>query len=560
MLASAQPRTGAEILVDALRANGLTTAFGVPGESYLAVLEAMRAGGGFDFITCRQEGGAAMMADAAGRLTGRPGVCFVTRGPGATNAASGLHVAMQDSTPLLLFVGQVERGFRGREAFQELDYRETFAGLAKWAVEIDDPARIPELIARAIRTATQGRPGPVVIALPEDMLTETATVADAAAVFPAETWPGLADMAQLQKLLWAAKRPIALVGGGRWSAKAAQSLARFAERFKLPVSVTFRRQMLFPADHPSYAGEFGIGPNPALLARVTEADLVLLIGGRLGEMPSQGYTALEIPTPRQTLVHVHADPLELGRVYQPALAINASPNAFAAALEGVQPPNRIAWEDDTPAAHADYLAWSEAAAEHPGAVQMDEVVQALRALPADAVICNGAGNYATWVHRFHRFRAYGSQAAPTSGSMGYGVPAAVAAKRLFPDREVVAFAGDGCFLMTGQELATAAQYGLAIVVVVVDNGQYGTIRMHQEREYPGAPFGTALENPDFAALARAYGAAGFTVSERGAFAAAFAEARAAGRPALIHVKLDPEAISPTTTLSAIRAKALAARG
>ncbi|GBD50279.1 thiamine pyrophosphate-binding protein [Methylopila sp. Yamaguchi] len=560
MLASAQPRTGAQILVDALRANGLTTAFGVPGESYLAVLEAMRATGAFDFITCRQEGGAAMMADAAGRLTGKPGVCFVTRGPGATNAASGLHVAMQDSTPLLLFVGQVERGFRGREAFQELDYRETFAGLAKWTVEIDDPARIPELVARAIRVATQGRPGPVVIALPEDMLTETATVTDAAAVAPAETWPGLADMAQLQKLLWAAKRPIALVGGGRWSAKAVQSLARFAERFKLPVSVTFRRQMLFPADHSSYAGELGIGPNPALLARVMEADLVLLIGGRLGEMPSQGYTALEVPSPRQTLVHVHADPLELGRVYQPALAINASPNAFAAALEGVQPPNRIAWEDDTPRAHADYLAWSEAAAAHPGAVQMNEVVQALRSLPADAVICNGAGNYATWVHRFHRFRAFGSQAAPTSGSMGYGVPGAIAAKRLFPEREVVAFAGDGCFLMTGQELATAAQYGLAIVVVVVDNGQYGTIRMHQEREYPGMPFGTALENPDFAALARAYGAAGFTVSERGAFAAAFAAARTAGRPALIHVKLDPEAISPTTTLSAIRAKALAARG
>lgn len=559
MLGSARPRRGAEILVDALVANGLTTAFGVPGESYLAVLDAMRATGVFDFITCRHEGGAAMMADAAGRLTGKPGVCFVTRGPGAANAASGLHVAMQDSTPLLLFVGQVERGFRHREAFQELDYRETFAGLAKWAVEIDDPRRIPELVSRAIRVATQGRPGPVVLALPEDMLTETATLADAPAIVPAETWPGLADMAQLQKLLWAAKRPIALAGGGRWSAKAVQSLARFAERFKLPVSVTFRRQMLFPAEHPSYAGELGIGPNPTLLARVTEADLVLLIGGRLGEMPSQAYSALEIPTPRQTLVHVHADPEELGRVYQPALAINASPNAFAAALEGVQPPNRIVWEDDTPVAHADYLAWSEAAPEHPGAVQMDEVVQALRGLPADAVICNGAGNYATWVHRFHRFRTYGSQAAPTSGSMGYGLPAAVAAKRLFPEREVVALAGDGCFLMTGQELATAAQYGLAIVTVVVDNGQYGTIRMHQEREYPGAPFGTALRNPDFAALARAYGAKGFTVTERGAFAAAFAEARAAAGPALIHVKLDPEAISPATTLTAIRDKALAAR-
>ncbi|MFD1702454.1 thiamine pyrophosphate-binding protein [Methylopila henanensis] len=558
MTPSPRPRTGAEILVDALIANRLTTGFGVPGESYLAVLDAMRARD-FNFVICRQEGGAAMMADAWGKLSGAPGLCFVTRGPGAANAMSGVHVASQDSTPLLLFVGQVERGFREREAFQELDYRAVFGSVAKWVVEIDDAARIPELVTRAIRVATQGRPGPVVIALPEDMLAETAEVADARPVAPAETWPGLTDMAQLQKLLWAARRPIALVGGGRWSEKATQNLARFAERFQLPVATTFRRQMLFPADHPCAAGDFGIGPNPALAARVRDADLVLLIGARLGEMPSQGYTALAVPTPRQTLVHVHADAEELGRVYQPTLAINATPNAFASALEGLQPPNALGWEGEAEAAHADYLAWSETAPEHPGAVQMGEVMAALRTLPPDAVVANGAGNYCGWLHRFHRFTRYGTQAAPTSGSMGYGLPAAIAAKRLNPEREAVALAGDGCFLMTGQELATAVQHDLPVVVIVIDNGQYGTIRMHQEREFPGAPFGTALRNPDFAALARAYGAEGFTVAERGAFAPAFAAARACGRPALIHVTIDADAISPATTLTAIRAQALARR-
>ncbi|GLK80182.1 thiamine pyrophosphate-binding protein [Methylopila turkensis] len=558
MTPSPRRRTGAEILVDALIANRLTTGFGVPGESYLAVLDAMRDRD-FDFVVCRQEGGAAMMADAWGKLSGAPGLCFVTRGPGAANAMSGVHVASQDSTPLLLFVGQVERGFREREAFQELDYRAVFGSVAKWVVEIDETARIPELVTRAIRVATQGRPGPVVIALPEDMLAEAAEVADARPVAPAETWPGLTDMAQLQKLLWAAKRPIALVGGGRWSEKATQNLARFAERFRLPVATTFRRQMLFPADHPCAAGDFGIGPNPALAARVRDADLVLLIGARLGEMPSQGYTALAVPTPRQTLVHVHADAEELGRVYQPTLAINATPNAFASALEGLQPPNALGWEGEAEAAHADYLAWSEAAPEHPGAVQMGEVMAALRTLPPDAVVANGAGNYCGWLHRFHRFTRYGTQAAPTSGSMGYGLPAAIAAKRLHPEREAVALAGDGCFLMTGQELATAVQHDLPVVVILIDNGQYGTIRMHQEREFPGAPFGTALRNPDFAALARAYGAEGFTVAERGAFAPAFAAARACGRPALIHVTIDADAISPATTLTAIRKQALARR-
>ncbi|MFC7052243.1 thiamine pyrophosphate-binding protein [Hansschlegelia quercus] len=546
-----EPRTGAEILVDALLANGLTLGFGVPGESYLAVLDAMRSRA-FDFVVCRQEGGAAMAADAAGRLTGRTGLCFVTRGPGAANAMSGLHVASQDSTPMILFVGQVARGMRHREAFQELDYRAVFGSVAKWVVEIDDPARIPEFVARAIRTACQGRPGPVVIALPEDMLTETADVEDAPPVVAAETWPGLADMAQLQKMLWAAKRPIALIGGSRWSQAAVSRVERFASRFQLPTAVTFRRQSLFSADHPCYAGDFGIGPNPKLRARVDEADLVLLIGGRLSEASAQGYEALAVPTPRQALVHIHADPEELGRVYQPALAINASPAAFAAALEAVQPPQTIPWEGEAEAAHAAYLEWSETVPPHPGDVQMAEVIDALRALPQDAIVANGAGNYAIWLHRFHRFRAYGTQAAPNSGSMGYGVPAAIAAKRLHSERIVVALAGDGCFLMTGQEMATAVQHELAIVVVVIDNGQFGTIRMHQEREYPGRSFGATVTSPDFAGLARAYGAEGFSVTEAGQFAGAFSTALACGRPALVHVRLDPEAVTPTATLSSIR--------
>ncbi|PZQ13006.1 MAG: thiamine pyrophosphate-binding protein [Ancylobacter novellus] len=547
----ASSRTGAEILVDALLANGLALGFGVPGESYLAVLDAMRAKG-FDFFTCRQEGGAAMMADATGKLTGRPGLCFATRGPGAANAFAGVHVAAQDSTPMILFVGQVARGFRHREAFQELDYRAVFGSVAKWAVEIDDAARIPEFVSRAIRVATQGRPGPVVIALPEDMLAERADIPDAPPVAAAETWPGLADMAALQKMLWAARRPIALVGGSRWSEAAVGRLTRFAERFSLPVAVTFRRQNLFSADHPCYAGDLGIAPNPKLRRRVEDADLVLLIGGRLGEMPSQSYEVLAVPTPRQTVVHVHADPEELGRVYQPALAINASPKAFAAALEAVQPPADIPWETETRQARADWLDWTREVPAHPGAVQMREVLDAFASLPPDAIVTNGAGNYSGWFHRFSRVSRYGTQLAPTSGSMGYGLPAALAAKRLNPEREVVALAGDGCFLMTGQELASAVQHRLAVAILVFDNGQYGTIRMHQEREFPDRPFGTALTNPDFAAYARSFGAEGFSVTEAGQFAVAFAAARACGKPAVVHVRIHPDAISATKTLAEIR--------
>ncbi|HSI40822.1 MAG TPA: thiamine pyrophosphate-binding protein [Xanthobacteraceae bacterium] len=550
-------RSGARLLVDALVAHGVERAFGVPGESYLDVLDAL-ADTSIDFVVCRQESGAAMMAEAAGKLTGRPGICFVTRGPGATNASAGIHVAQQDSTPMILFVGQIARSMRGREAFQEVDYRAAFGPLAKWAVEIDEAARVPEIVARAFRVATQGRPGPVVVALPEDMLADLAAVADSPRVEPAETWPGLADMMRLQRLLWTADRPVLLLGGSRWSPRAVAATVRFAERFDLPVFASFRRQMLFPADHACYAGDLGLGPNPRLLERLKAADLVILAGGRLGEVPSQTYTLFSIPDPGVPLVHVHADTEELGRVYQPALAIHASAEAFAAALEGVQPPRTLPWGAWRETARADYLAWSEHIPAHPGAVQMGTLVRWLRALPPDSIVCNGAGNFATWIHRFHRFRTFGSQLAPTSGSMGYGLPAAVAAKRTAPQRTVVAVCGDGDFLMTGQEFATAVQYDIPILAVVVDNGMYGTIRMHQEREHPGRVFATGLRNPDFAAYARAFGGVGFTVTEDAEFVPALDAARAAGVPAIVHVKLDPEAITPVATLAGLRSKALAA--
>jgi acetolactate synthase-1/2/3 large subunit len=557
---SLKPRTGARLIVDALAGHGLTHAFGVPGESFLAVLDALSESP-IDFVTCRQEGGAAMMAEAAGKLTGKAGVCFVTRGPGATNASAGVHVAQQDSTPMLLFVGNVARGFRGREAFQEIDVEAVFGTLAKWAVEIEEAQRVPEIVAEAVRIAMQGRPGPVVISIPEDMLTEEATVEDAPVFEMAESWPGPADMTRLREMLASCALPIAIVGGSRWSEKAVAAFADFAQRFDLPVAASFRRQMLFSADHDCYAGDLGLGANPKLVERIKEADLVLLIGGRLGEVPSQGYRLLGVSDPGVTLIHVHASADELGRVYQPALAIHASPNAFAASLAAIEAPREIGWHDWRRAARADYLAWSDEIPRHPGPVQMGTILRFLRErLPADAIVCNGAGNFSVWVHRFHRYRRFGTQLAPVSGSMGYGVPAAIAAKRLKPAATVVAFTGDGDFLMTGQELATAVQYGLAIRILVIDNGSYGTIRMHQERHYPGRVFATDLRNPDFAALARAYGAEGWTVERDGDAVPMLEKAFAAKGASVVHVKLDPEAILPTATLSDIRARALRTRG
>ncbi|RWN99869.1 thiamine pyrophosphate-binding protein [Mesorhizobium sp.] len=545
-------KTGGQLIVDALEANGTDRIYCVPGESYLAVLDALHDSP-IRTIVCRQEGGAAMMADCHGRLTGKPGICFVTRGPGATNASAGIHIAMQDSVPVILFIGQVASHAKQREAFQEVDYVRFFGDIAKWVVEIDDAARIPEFVTRAFAVATSGRPGPVVISLPEDMLTSLAEAPEALPYTPVETRPGEAELDALEKLLNKAKRPFVILGGTRWDAEAVARMRTIAEAWSLPVGCSFRRQMLFDHLHPNYAGDVGIGINPKLATAIKQADLVLLIGGRMGEMPSSDYTLLKSPYPDQSLVHVHADADELGRVYRPTLAINASPSAFVEAFAGRKPAATPVWADETPKLHAAYLDWSTPPESGPGAVQMGPIMNYLeKMLPDDAILTNGAGNYATWVHRFHRSRRFATQAAPTSGSMGYGTPAAVAAKELFPERDVIAFAGDGCFLMNGQEFATAVQYDLPIIVVVVNNGIYGTIRMHQEREYPGRVVATDLKNPDFAALARAYGGHGETVEKTADFAPAFERARASGKPSIVEIRLDPEAITPTRTMTQIR--------
>ena len=553
MAATPKPRTGGRILVDQLRLHGTETMFGVPGESFLAVLDALHDTPELRFICCRQEGGAAMMADAHGKLTGRPGVCIVTRGPGATNASAGVHIAFQDSSPMILLIGQVARGMSEREAFQEIDFRRMFGQMAKWVAQIDDPARIPEMIARAFHTATQGRPGPVVLALPEDMLCEPAAVADPRPFRPAVAHPGDAAMAELRRLIAGAERPFAIVGGGGWNANACADFASFAGANGLPVGAAFRCQDYLDNTHPSYAGDVGIGINPKLARRVCDADLLLAVGARLGEITTSGYTLVDAPRPRQTLVHVHPGAEELGRVYQPDLAIQAGMPAFAAAARALAPVDPKRWADWTVSAREDYLE-NIRPVTAPGAVQPAEIVAWLGdRLPPEAIMTNGAGNYSGWLNRFYPYRRYRTQLAPTAGAMGYGTPAAVAAKLRHPDRPVVAFAGDGCFLMNGQELATAVQYRLNIIIVVVNNGMYGTIRMHQERAYPGRVSGTGLVNPDFAALARAYGAAGTVVERTEDFAPAFEQAMVADTPTLIELRIDPEALTPRATLSEIRA-------
>jgi acetolactate synthase-1/2/3 large subunit len=543
-------RTAAEVLVDQLIIHGVRHAFCVPGESYLAVLDAFHDRE-VAVTVCRQEGGAAMMAEAVGKATGRPGICFVTRGPGATNASAGIHIAQQDSTPMIMFVGQVARGMRGR-------YRAVFGTLAKWATEIDDPARVPEIVSHAFHVAANGRPGPVVVALPEDMLTEQVAVADGLPYRPVEAAPGPDDMKEFATLLAKAERPMFLIGGSRWTEAGCAAMARFAERFAVPVATTFRRAHLFHALHPNYAGDLGIGPNPKLLARVKAADLLVTVGGRLSEMQTQGYTLLDIPTPQMTFVHVHPSVDELGRVYRPHLGINATPAAFAIAAAELDPPAALPWAGAAKTAHEDYLAWTETPTEVPGDVNLGAVVTWLRDhLRDDAMVCNGAGNYSVWLHRFYRHRKFATQFSPAAGSMGYGVPAAVGVKRLYPDRTVVALSGDGDFLMNGQDFATAVQFEAPVIVIVADNGLYGTIRMHQERHYPGRISATQLRNPDFAAYARAFGGFGATVEKTADFPAAFQAAEQSGLPAIIHLKVDPDAITPTTTLTKIRETALA---
>jgi acetolactate synthase I/II/III large subunit len=544
-------RHGGKLLVDQLVAHGADTAFCVPGESYIALLDGLYESP-IRLITCRHEAGAANMADAYGKLTGRPGICIVTRGPGATHASVGVHTAFQDSTPLILLVGQVASDQEEREAFQEIDYRRMFGQMAKWVAQIDRVDRIPELIARAFATACSGRPGPVVLALPEDMLTTSSDAADALRFNPVQGHPGTEQLERLEALLRRAERPLAIIGGATWTSATSDAMREFFEANELPAGAAFRRQDALDNDSPSYVGDVGIGINPKLAARVREADLLLVVGPRLGEMTTSGYTLLESPTPAQTLVHVHPGAEELGRVYRPELPILSGLEEFSRAVRDLRVEPR--WRDWTAAARAEYEDWQR----HdpmPGALDLGDCIAYMRERVPDAIVTNGAGNFTVWVHRFWRWRRYGTQLAPTSGAMGYGVPAAVAAKAVSPESTVVCFAGDGDFLMSGHELATAVQYELPIVVIVVNNGMYGTIRMHQERQFPGRVVGTDLVNPDFAAYARAFGAHGETVTDTGAFPDAFERALAAGTPAVLELRIDPEAINPRTTLSAIRAQA-----
>jgi len=547
-----ESRTAAQVLVDQLKIQGVTHVFCVPGESYLPVLDALYDSG-IAVTVCRNEGGASMMAEAHGKQTGRPGICFVTRGPGATNGSGGIHIAAQDSTPMILFVGQVERENRGRDAFQEMDYRAFFGGMAKWVAEIDEPDRMAEMVSRAFATAMAGRQGPVVLSLPHDMLPLPSKSADAARVEPLEIAPSPTDMAALEDLLAKAQRPFLILGGARWSQAALNQIADFAKAFGIPVATSFRRAHHFDPLHPNYAGDLGLGCNPKLVARVKSADLVIAAGARLNELTSQAYTLFDIPKPQMTLVHAYPGAEELGRVYQAHLPIHATPQAFAAALSRLTPSKT----HDVTAEHRTYLDWSERGTEQPGPVNLSQIMIWLRGhLPADAIITNGAGNYAGWIHRFYRFRQLGTQIGTICGFMGYGVPAAVAMKRLLPQRTIVAINGDGDFLMNGQEFATAVQYGLPIICVVLDNGMLGTIRMHQEREYPGRVSATTLKNPDFAAMARSFGGFGAMVEKTEDFAPAFIAAQESGQPAIIHVRFDGDGISPVTTLTTIRNKAL----
>ncbi|MGH7905191.1 MAG: thiamine pyrophosphate-binding protein [Candidatus Binataceae bacterium] len=546
-------RTGGQILVDQLKIHGVDTIYCVPGESYLAALDALYdAQNEIRLIVCRQEGGAAYMADAYGKLTGRPGICFVTRGPGASNASVGLHTAFQDSTPMVVFIGQVARSHLEREAFQEIDFRRMYGQFTKWVAQIDDASRIPELVAHAFALATSGRPGPVALVLPEDMLRERSAAADAAPYQPVQAHPGSADMARMRQMLTAAQRPILILGGSTWTADAVRDISDFAQANRIPVAVSFRCQDRFDNLNGCYAGDLGLSANPRLGARIREADLIIAAGLRLGEMSTAGYTLLDAPRPRQKLAHIHMGAEELGRVYQAELPINAGMPQFAAAAKALRPVDSSPWAESRDIAHREYLEYSTPVA-NPGEVQIAEIIAAMRAqLPPDTIVANGGGNYTGWIHRFWRFREYTTQLAPTNGSMGYGVPAGVAAAIMHPHRTVLSFSGDGCFLMNGQEIATAIQYGAAPIFLVLNNGMYGTIRMHQEMKYPGRAIGSELVNPDFAALARAYGLYAETIKRTGDFAAAFENARKSEHAALLEIRVDPEAISVRTSLSQIR--------
>lgn len=551
--------SGGQLLVNALQTHAIERVFCVPGESYLPVLDALYDSN-IKNTLCRHEGGAAMMAEAWGKITGTPGICLVTRGPGATNACSGLHVALQDSTPMILFIGQIGSHIREREAFQEVDYRRFLGNSVKWVAEIDEASRIDELVSRAFFTATSGRPGPVALALPESTLS---AMAEPKIVLPwkqIETYPGKSDLEQLTELLTTAQKPLMILGGSRWNEQSVIDIQSLAQAWQIPTACSFRRQMLFDHSHPNYAGDIGIGINPVLKQQVLDADVLILIGGRFSEMPSQDYSLLNIPTPHQTLVHIYPGAEELGRVYRAHLPIHASPTAFVEAFKHTAiPADKADRHALVTSSHRTYETWSTADMTTPGEVQMAAIMNHLaQHLPDDSVITNGAGNYASWIHRFWKFKRYGSQVAPTSGSMGYGLPAAIAAKLAHPQKTVVAFAGDGCFQMTMQELGTAVQAQANVIILLIDNGMYGTIRMHQEKTFPGRESATTLVNPDFAALAQSYGAVALSVEKDDEFPAALATALTADTPVLVHIRISPEAITPTSTLSQLRREALEA--
>ncbi|MEO7814580.1 MAG: thiamine pyrophosphate-binding protein [Sphingomicrobium sp.] len=547
-------RTGGQILVEQLKLQGCDRIFTVPGESFLAVLDALHDAPEIDLTVCRQEGGVAYMADADGKMTGRPGVAFVTRGPGATNASGGIHVAMQDSTPLIMFVGDLDRADKDREGFQEIDFQAFFTPIAKWAARIDDARRIPEYVARAYRVATAGRPGPVVLAIPEDMLRDLVEVEDRPAIAPLVQPPCAGAMGALFDLLKDATNPVAIIGGADWSPAAAHHFAMFAERHGIPTAAAFRRQDSIDNQCPVYAGQLGYGPNPKLQQRIREADLLLVVGARLGESTTDGYKLITPDHPDQLLVHVHPDPNELGRVYKADLPICADMGEFAEIAADWRDPELVRFSSGEEA-HQDWLAWSEPAPRDGVKLDLGPCVKAMRdTLPANTIICNGAGNFSGWWHRYWRYGVMPTQLAPTSGTMGYGLPAAVAAALRFKDRTIVCVAGDGDFLMNGQELATAAQYGADLLIILVDNKAYGTIRMHQERDYPSRISGTALANPDFVKLAEAYGGWAVRVDATADFAPALSDAAARKGIRLIHCVTDVEVISNQTTIEKLRAQ------
>ncbi len=549
-------RHGGKILIDQLEAQGTTAAFTVPGESFLAALDGLHDSNRIKTVICRQEGGAAMMAEAWGKVTGEPGICFVTRGPGAANAMSGLHVAQQDSTPMIMFLGLPGEKHEDREAFQEIETKQLFSSFVKWAAVIRSTARIPEYVSHAYHAAKNGRPGPVVLGLPEDMLSSVGEASDAKAARFAQPAPSTGDMEELKAALAKAKRPVMIIGGPGWSRDIQRSIEAFAEQYDMPVAAAFRYQDYMDNRHANYVGHAGIGLDAKLANAIKTADVLIVIGARLGEMTTSTYTLLDIPNPSQFLVHVHPSGSELGSVYRADLPINATAETFARALDSLGKPAATPWSGLRKELRASYEESLKPVAT-PGAVQFAEVVRTVSdMMPENGIVTNGAGNYAAFVHKYTQYKGYKSQLAPTSGSMGYGLPAAIAAKLADPTRTVVNYAGDGCFMMTSQEFATAVQYGLNVVTIIANNGMYGTIRMHQEREYPARVHGTALDNPDFAALARAYGAHGEIVERTADFGAAFERAAAFAGPSLLELRIDAEAITTRSTLSAIREQAL----